>query len=282
MKYRYLCIVAFALVVSSCAAAGPKERRRPPDDRPSWTLVFQEDFSDDSFRDKWRLEGLAQLAIRSDGTTKFLEIRTKRSETDAKKRQSVYWCGRRFSGDLRFVFRARGAAGNRSIFYFNANAAKDSGHKSIFEWTRPDADMIRYAGDERLEMYSVGVLRDDQAKCNLRYIGGSAAELYRTLRTGKWKRREELYGRETIIRAYDSPFSGEPGTWFEFDLRVEGGRIALAVEGKQIFDVKDPGDVGAAEHAWTPLTGGGWFAFRNFRPNAVGIDYVRVYERRKE
>ena len=37
---------------------------------------------------------------------------------------------------------------------------------------------------------------------------------------------------------------------------------------------------GSEELGWTPLTGGGWFGFRNFRAKAVHVDSVRVYPSR--
>jgi len=92
-----------------------------------WELVFQEDFSDDSSLRRWKLEGFAGLEIVRRGDTDYLKIATTFSETDRQNKQSVLWCRERLSGDLRFVFRARGETGNRSIFYFNANPTPGSG-----------------------------------------------------------------------------------------------------------------------------------------------------------
>jgi len=236
----------------------------------AWRPVLQEDFADDSFRDRWVLEGFADLALERDKDLPHIRIATTRNPHEPKNRQSVLWCKQRFSGNVRVTFRAKGATANRAILYFNAVPTPESGHRTIFDWDRPDAEMIRYAGDSRIAMYTLGMLRDDQNVCNLRYIGGSIADAYTALPF-------DPYQQASIIKAYDSAFRDKPDTWFDFDIRVVGRRIALDIDGVNVFDVQDTGCAELDEWRWESLTEGGWIGFRNFVPNDVCVGRVRVY-----
>jgi len=233
------------------------------------TPLFEEDFADDAFRDRWVLEGFADLMLGRDGDMPFLRMATTRNPENPKNKQSVLWCRQRFPHDLRVQFRAQGATANRAIFYFNAVPMPDSGHETIFDWGRPDAEMTRYAGDSRIAMYTVGMLRDDEDKCNLRYIGGTISEAYAKLKF-------EPYQQASIIESYASAFEGKPDTWFDFEVRVEGRRIAMDVNGQTMFDVEDRGRAGSDDWTWDPLSEPGWLAFRNFVPNEVCIAQLRV------
>ncbi|MCD6365066.1 MAG: DUF1080 domain-containing protein [Planctomycetes bacterium] len=282
MKYSacgWLCVIAaFPAGCSSppvpvaLPVAAPAASETAAPDYAGWTLVFEENFSDDSWPQRWRLEGFADLGIVRDGEADYLKIRTVKSAANRNNKQSVLWCKRRFSGNLRFVFRARGQSGNRSIFYFNANTTADSKLSSIFDLPRPDAQMVRYAGVDELEMYSVGILRDDQDRCNVRYLGGAMAECFR---------KQTRFGAESIIQSHDSPYRHKPQVWFKFDLRVVGPRITMEVDGVTVVDFEDSGNVGTDAFGWAPLDDGGFFAFRDFMPRQVDIDYVRVYRRNR-
>ena len=138
--------------------------------------------------------------------------------------------------------------------------------------------MHRYAGDGKIEMYSVGTLRETERRCNLRYIGGPTAPAYHRF---PWTPKGTRFDDETIIRSFDSPFRGKADTWFEFDLRIVGKKISLNIDGVRMFDVEDSGNRGGKEFAWTPIEGGGFIGLRNFRPNAVCLDYLRVYRKDK-
>ncbi|MBN1670108.1 MAG: heparinase II/III family protein [Kiritimatiellae bacterium] len=240
------------------------------EDAADWQPVFEEEFSDESYRERWHLDGTAELAIEREGNASALKIATRAGGADAGQRASVLWCKRRLAGDVRICLRARGESGNRGILLFNARPMPDSGHATIFDWVRPDSAYARYAGDPIWAMYSVGILRNDEKACNLRYIGGTAAA---ALAEVSYKRFQE----ETVIAACDSPFRGKPLTWFELDLRVIGKRIVLFVDGAKAIDLVDPGNMGTPEYGWTALTGGGWFGIRNFVPKCVWVDRVRVY-----
>ncbi|MFC1737050.1 family 16 glycoside hydrolase, partial [Candidatus Hydrogenedentota bacterium] len=184
------------------------------------------------------------------------------------------WCKEKFSGDLRFVFRAKAESDNLSIFYFNANPTKNSGYDGIFDWIRPDAQMARYAGNAILEMYSMGILRDAE-ECNFRYIGGGTAALYNSPN----RKVDRAHQKATLIRAYSSLFREKADTWFTFDVQTTGNRITLKVDGKEIFSVEDTGKAEPGVFSRSPLANGGFFGFRNFRPSAVCIDYIKIYRR---
>ncbi|MBN1670051.1 MAG: hypothetical protein JXR37_03415 [Kiritimatiellae bacterium] len=260
-----VCLALAALLLPLCATAQRTAKL-------SWQPVFAEEFSDDSYRERWLLDGTAELAIERDGETSALKIATRANASNKKDKASVLWCRQRFAGDVRICFRARAQSGNRSILFFNARPMPDSGHTTIFDWARPDALYARYAGDPVWAMYSVGILRDDENTCNLRYIGGTAAA---ALAAVSYRQFQE----ETVLFGYDSPFHGKPLTWFEFDLRVIGKQIVLFVDGAKVIDLLDPGNMGTPDYGWASLTGGGWLAIRNFRPNSVWVDHVRVYGR---
>jgi len=242
----------------------------------SWSLAFEEDFSDASYEDRWFLDGFADLSLEGEGGTRHLRIKIRPSADNPKNFQSVLWCREKFLGDLRFRFRAKGESGNASIFYFNANPTKDSGYDSIFDWVRPDAQMARYAGSGKMEMYSVGLLRNT-AKCNFRYIGGGTVHAYNRPN----RQQDRAYDKATLICSYDSPFEGKPDTWFEFDLQIVGNRITLEVDGEKVLDVQDNGKTEPGVFSRMPLTRGGFFGFRNFKPSAVCVDYIKVYRRQR-
>lgn len=235
----------------------------------AWTPVLEEEFSDETWKDRWRLEGFADLSLGEEGDARFLKILTRTG--DGKKDESVLWYREPVRGDLRFLFRARAEDKNRSIFLFNANPTAASGLKSIFDVPREDAQYVRYAGTETIEMYSIGILRSDEKRCNLRYLGGGAVKTPNL--------PNKLHS--PVISSHPSPYEGKPDAWFEFDLRVEGKKITFRVNGKVVAEVEDPGRSEALGTAWTPLTNGGHFGFRNFQPNTACIDSVRVYRKAK-
>jgi len=271
-------LALLSIMACTIVGEGPAQDLAEPKARceESWNLAFEEDFSDASYKGRWLLDGFANLSVEDEGQTRYLRIGTKRSADNPNNFQSVLWCKERFSGDLRFRFRAKGESGNASIFYFNANPTEESGYDSIFDWVRPDAQMARYAGSGKMEMYSVGLLRNT-AKCNLRYIGGGTIDAYNSPN----RQQDRAYDKATLICSYDSPFEEKPDTWFTFDLQIVGRQITLKVDGEEVFDVEDNGKTEPGVFSRTPLTHGGFFGFRNFKPNAVCVDYIRVYRRQR-
>jgi len=264
-RHPFSALTVAIAMVSLVLAAAPGDARTAR--VPVWQLVFQEEFSDASYKDDWQLDGKAELTLKTEGKAGYLEIAT--------KKRSVLWLKRHFGGDIRVVFRARGQTKNRSIFYFNARPTPDSGFKTVFDWPRPDADMKRYAGTNIVELYTVGMLRDDQDVCNLRYLGGTTAWAYNRPK----RNRDGAYDTETIFKPYDSPFRNQPDTWFEFDVQVIGEQILMVVNHVTVIDLVDPGRTPQGKSTWKPLVSGGWIGFRNFRPKTVCLDYVRVYRR---
>ncbi len=247
----------------------PKESAAPATkDAAGWALRFEEEFSDESYRERWRLEGFAGLSRASKGPARFLRIQTHENPSDPGQKQSVLWCMEPVRGTaVRFVFRARGETRNQSLFLFNANPTRESGLRSIFDRSRPDALYVRYAGSETIEMYSVGILRDVQKQANIRYLGGNA------VKTRSFPEGVHI----PVLQSFDSPCFGKPDTWFEFDLRIEGRRITLLVDGKPVMETEDSGSSSALGTTWSPLTDGGFFGLRNFVPGRVDVDYLRVF-----
>ena len=86
------------------------------------------------------------------------------------------------------------------------------------------------------------------------------------------------FSEETVLLTLPSPFEGKADTWFVCEVTLVGNKMTFTVDGKQIFEREDTGNTGAEEFGWTPLTKGGYMAFRNFKPKTVTFDYVKVYQ----
>ena len=242
-----------------------------------WRLAFEEQFNNDAALNAWHPDGFANQRIKYENGTSFLEIETYPSQENPENKQSVLWLEKHFSGDTRYKFRARATDKNRSIFFFNANPTPEAEYENVYSRNFPDAQYDRYAAEDGLETYTIGILRSDESSCNLRYIGGSTAGAYREYMKTPGQDAQTVFGAETIFQSYDSPFKGKPDTWFDFDISVEGDSISLSIDGREIFRCKDPGNAGRDSYGWTPLGDGGWLAFRNFVPGTVCIDYLKVY-----
>lgn len=280
-----VCLVVFAFTAGCVTSEQEKAAKID-----TWEPVLEENFSGDSYSKDWLLEGTADLSIIKENNESYLRVNTKVDEENPELKQSVLWCKYRFEGDLRFVWRAKGETGNKSIFYFNANVAEGSKYKSIFDWTRPDAHMGRYAADENIEMYTFCFLRDVPRKKDgppveeFGYLGGLTAPLFAAALEPEHDvppyTAYKKFHKETLIHEFPSPFAGRPDTWFVCEVAIVGEKITLKVDGKKIFELEDTGDTGDEGYTWTPLTGGGHMAFRNFTPSAVTFDYVKVYRRK--
>lgn len=236
-----------------------------------WQLVVSENFSTSDAVSEWVLDGTAGVSINDDGQ---LEINTRKEVVgDVTTRCSVLWYPKPVLGDLRFEFDARGDKKNRCIFFFNARTT--GAEKSIFAWRRPRAAYADYAGDDRIELYTLGMLRYDQEEENLRLIGGELAPVLRDMLAApkgpERKKRNQTFQDKSIFQSHPRATS-DPETMAHFVLTVIGAQLTLTVDGKQVFDVIDSARV----HA--PLAGG-HFGFRNFIPGKAWYDNLRVYQR---
>ena len=241
-----------------------------------WQPTYEEDFSDDSWRDAWKLDGSAELSTEKEGETDFLGIKTLHSEVNTRDRCSTLWLQRPFEGDLLIKFRARAEPRSRALLYFNANPTERSGYESLFDWERPDAKMFRYAGTGLMELYSVGILRNDQRVCNFRYLGGPEMSKF-------FVAQQPLFTKISAIASYDSPFADKPAnTWFEFALEIRNNHLAFDVDGHRVIDHVDTGMVESADCQWKPLTKGGCIALRNFNATKVCFDYINVYQAKEK
>ncbi len=86
----------------------------------AWVSVYEEDFSDDSWHEAWKLDGSAELSTGKDADTSFLRIKTLSSEVNTRDKYSTLWLRKRLRGDLLVKFRARADAGNRALLYFRS------------------------------------------------------------------------------------------------------------------------------------------------------------------
>lgn len=277
IRSRNMCGIGRGLMVGVlvfCAGC-VSERITQMESNAKGKLIFEENFSDDTWQDRWTVEGYADTAVRREGETSYLEVTTKNQATA----MSVIWCRQRFPGNCRYEFRAKAESHHNPIIYFHARPTETSGADTIFAWKREATSMEEYAGRPYIEMYSVGILRDHQPACNLRFLGGTGTSeaFQKYWKHGKFDR----YDAESVFHSYPAPSFGKPDTWFDFALQVKGKRITLDIDGKRVMDLDDPGRSASGDYTWKPLTDGGRFAFQAFVMGAQRrhcLDSLRVYQ----
>ena len=133
-----------------------------------WQLVIQEDFASAECLKQWSLDGVADVSVTDDGK---LRIQTLDKEIDGQRsRYSVLWHRTPVWGDVRYELDAKAEAKSRCLFFFCARSTAEN--KSVFAWKRPVARYGDYAYENRIELYTMGILRSDQTGLNLRHLGG--------------------------------------------------------------------------------------------------------------
>ena len=257
--------------ILATAVAGGLYGCRSADGAGNWKLAASESFDSAKALDSWHLEGPADVSVTPKGE---LQIETRQVMIDGEKaRCSVLWFGKPINGDVRYEFDARGELGNRCLFFFNARPLK--GQKSIFDWQRSTAKYMDYAGEPRMQLYTLGMLRYDQEDENLRIVGGELAEYLKQMeavpRGPERKRRNEIFQRKTILQSFPRA-AKSPDRMSHYALTVTGARIVLEVDGATVLDVVD-------EHRKANPLRGGYFGFRNFRPSRAWYDNLRAYRR---
>lgn len=221
--------------------------------------------SQESALKDWFLEGSAHVSITPAKELLIEGIGDPKGPAGTPRGRYTLWYKKPIWGDLRFEMEIRGECPNGNIWFFNTQALK--GHKSIFEWERPEADYVDYTGDDRMELYSLGILRAHEEKINFRYIGGSNAELVN--KAGKQSLSASLdpdnagllakdFEEKTVFKEIPTPFK-DPDRWYNLVIEVEDNHIIVCVDGEQVMDYIDEA------HAQNPLKGG-WFGFRSFTP----------------
>ena len=267
-----------ALFWTAAAALGGEAPRVSRTEEGAWELALEEDFSKPSALDNWKLDGAAQVSVTKDGK---LLIATQRKEIEGKGcRASVLWLKKPVEGDIRIEFDAKADPKSRCILFYNARPAE--GHKTIFDWARPQAKYSDYATDERIQLYTFSILRSDQKKLNVRRLGGrdsieTQKKRYATNRKEnkkEWVRLWRLFQKQTVLLDVDSPF-GDASKFYHVDVRVVGPRLTGYVDGKKVFDFVDRARVK------NPLSGG-YIGLRNFRPTKAWYDNLRVYRLKKK
>jgi hypothetical protein len=212
---------------------------------PKWKLIAEQNFPVADEFPRWKLEGAATVSVTMFRT---LLVETRRShiegsETDA----SAIWFDEPPAGDIRIEFDAQADAGTRASFFFNARPRGN--FKSIFDWRRPRARDEDYAADDRIELYAIEILRSNQDTVALRYLGEKDS---------------------AVLATAPNPFTGAPEKVYHFDIRVNGARVSVQVDGRVIFELTDEA------RRNRPLAGG-YFGFRNARPGGLSFDNVRLY-----
>lgn len=222
-------------------------------------------FNQDSDLQDWFLEGSAQVSITPEKELLVEGVGDPKGPVGTPRGRYTLWHKTPVWGDVRFEMEIRGECPNGNIWFFNAQPLK--GHKSIFEWERPEADYVDYTGEDRMQLYSLGILRAHEEKINFRYIGGSNAGLVN--KAGKQNLAASAdpdnagliakdFEEKTVFKEIPTPFD-DPDRWYNLVIEVKHNRILTRVDGKGVMDYIDEA------HADTPLKGG-WFAFRSFTP----------------
>jgi len=263
-------LTPFALACALAAAAVGAD--------PQWQLVGSEKFDEPGALGEWRLDGSAEVSVTKDGK---LLVATQVSEFRGRRcRASVLWHKHRLEGDVRIEFDAKAEAKSRCIVFFNAQP--HGGLKSVLDWRRPLAEYRDYATEERLELYSLGILRSDQKALNLRHLGSPESIATQKKRHAtdpkknpkEWKRLWDLFQEQTVLAEVKSPFA-DADKFYHVDIRVIGAEVSVRVDGKLLLDITDKARTGK------PLRGG-FLGFRNFRPTRVWYDNLRIYRRASE
>ena len=226
---------------------------------------IQFDFTQESGLKDWFLEGSAHVSLTPEKELLIEGYGDPKGPAGTPRGRYTLWYKEPIWGDVRFDMDIRGECPNGNIWFFNTQALK--GHKSIFEWERPEADYVDYTGEDRMELYSLGILRAHEEKINFRYIGGSNAGLVN--KAGKQNLGNAAdpdnaglmakdFEEKTVFHEFPTPFD-DPDRWYNLVIEVEHNRIRASVDGKEVMDYLDEA------HADNPLKGG-WFGFRSFTP----------------
>lgn len=244
-----------------------REPKSAPEDR--WQPILTEDFSSANALSAWTHEGHAEARLTDDGEL-FVEVGNERADGTACP-WSTLWYNEPVWGDLRFVVKARGEEQGMRLFFFNAQGSSDT--KSIFEWQRDTPNWPSYAGESRMALYTVGMLRF-AGLLNLRGIGGPLADSFnaimRAAGTPEQKDRLEAYRSQELLCSTPTPYS-DPDKTYVLDVRVIGASLQVRLDGAVIMDVDD------ARRRDCPLQGG-YFGLRNFEAGTrTWYESVSVY-----
>ena len=227
--------------------------------------ILNVSFAQTSDLQDWFLEGSARVSITPDHELLVEGVGDPKGSTGTARGRYTLWYKEPLWGDVCYEMEVRGECPNGNIWFFNAQALE--GHQSIFDWERPSADYIDYTGDDRLQLYSLGILRAHEPKINFRYLGGSNAGLVN--KAGRQGLSASVdpdnagliakdFDAKSIFCDIDSPFD-DPERWYRIEIHVEGNRIRARVDGREVMDYVDE------LHTDHPLKGG-WFGFRSFTP----------------
>jgi len=222
--------------------------------------------------EKWFLEGAAEVRVTDQG--ELLIENVKRQIGPQEVFRSTLWYREPIWGDLRFELEVRGEDRNGNIFFFNAQPLQ--GHKSIFEWARPQANYVDYTGDPRMQMYTLGILRSHQDQINLRYLGGTLAHLVDRSKADPSRSPDPDhqgmtaadFEAKTILHSVPSPFH-DPDKYYRIELMALANRLQVRVDGREVLNYVDE------DRAAEPLRGG-YFAFRNFALTRTWCRFLRI------
>jgi len=197
----------------------------------------------------WKLDGKGNVAHEAGGVVRI-----------ATEGRTVYWADKIVEAPALIDFEVRtGNPKTRAILFFMAEGMKG---EDIFSWERPVGDYGDYAYAERMELYTVGLMREGcGTESNFRFLGGKLPEHLRILQTPSDKltdeQREAHRQANRDFQPYSIPSSTcdgyELGTWMRYQVVVDGHLVRVFGGGQLLHEIVDP----------TPLKRGR-FGFRNF------------------
>lgn len=179
------------MLVTVGASAQPSSHGR-------WELAVEEDFEDPgSLDDGWHMDGAGEASITEAGQ---LQIATTRQSVNGTPTQAaVFWHKTPVWGDVRIEVTCRAEPDSRVLLFFNARATDEA--EDLFAWKRPRADYADYAYEPRLELHSIGLLRPDQTRLNLRYLGRDIPEAWMNIMPYHPERFPARYLEEQELQA---------------------------------------------------------------------------------
>jgi Domain of unknown function (DUF1961) len=178
---------------------------------------------------------------------------------------SVYWVGEVFEAPVILDFDVRTQDENtRAILFFMAEGVNG---EDVFSWARPEGDYGDYAFYGRMQLYTVGMMREGLDSTNnfrilhsklpghLQILKTPYSELAEEQKTIYAKAMEEFQPFSIKSSSNDDYVRGE---WQHYQIFVDSSRIRVWAEGKLLHDVID-----------NSLRKQGRIGFRNFRPNTA-------------
>ncbi|MFO7967175.1 MAG: DUF1961 family protein, partial [Archaeoglobaceae archaeon] len=186
--------------------------------------------------DDWVWDGEGEVEHRDDGV---LNVHT--------TGRTVYWAPVMLDEPVVIDFEAKtDNPRTRAILFFMAAGLNG---QDIFTWKRT-GPYAAYAHEERMELYTVGLLREGcGTESNFRFLGGKMPEELSILKTPRSEIADEQVDEYKAAAKLFQPLSitGTTtdgytiGKWMHYQVVVDGGLIRVFADGRLLHEVTGEG-----------------------------------------